>query len=74
MTMLPEAVAVRVPPDKGTVACPIFKVPVAPLVRVEAPANAVETVKVPSFCVVPLMVKLGIATVPEIVFEVPLMV
>src|ERR1044072_1801858 len=48
--------------------------PLAPLVRVEDPVRAVPTVRVPLFCVVPLMAKLGILIVPVIVFELPLIV
>ena len=53
---------------------PMFNVPV--FVNVLAPASAVDTVSVPLFVVVPLMVKLGIARVlaPLIVFPVPVKV
>lgn len=55
---------------------PKFKVPVAPLVNVLAPASVVETVSVPLLVVVPLMVKDGIEItfVPLIVLAVPLKV
>ena len=55
---------------------PIFKVAPEPLVKVLAPARAVETVSVPLLVVVPEMVKLGIATAlaPLMVLVVPLKV
>ena len=53
---------------------PKFKVPVAPFVNVLDPASVVDTVSVPLFVVVPLIVRLGIATAlaPLMVFAVPL--
>ena len=68
---MPEAVAVNpaipdVPPN--------FKTLFALLVNVLDPARAVATVKVPLFWVVPLMVKLGMLIVPEMVLVVPLIV
>jgi len=52
---------------------PMFNVLPTLLVRVLDPASAVDTVKVPLFVVVPLMVRLGIATAlaPLIVLPVP---
>ena len=69
--MLPTAVAVSV----VTVDVPpIFSVPVAPLVKVPAPASAVPTVKDPLFVYVPLTVTDGIENVPLIVLPAPLKV
>ena len=55
---------------------PKFNVPVAPLVNVLAPARVVDTVSVPLFVVVPLIVKEGIAIgfAPLIVLMKPLKV
>lgn len=70
MTVLPLAVAVRV----GVIdEPPKFKVALLPLVNVLDPASVVDTVSMPLFVVVPLMVKLGITTAfaPLIVLPVP---
>ena len=50
---------------------PMFNVPVALFVSVDAPESAVATVNVPALDVVPLMVTVGIEIVPVIVFAVP---
>ena len=63
LTVLPTAVAVRVVMEDVP---PIFKIPVAALVKPPVPANAVATVSVPLFVkVIPVTVTLGIERTPE---------